>query len=599
MRQYLDKKYISLFAFFALAIVGLPLSLYLLNKQSDIRQRAATTATCPAVATDTVLVIDKSSSMQDEILQAKTAAKQFVDAAATTQNRIGLVVYDKNSTLTKPLTSDFASVKSAIDAIVLGSGTCIQCGVKTANTEIQTNGRAGIKKTVILLSDGKANAINGVSAATADAEKAALTEAVSGFTASQTTFYTIGLGTGVNAQFLQQLATSTGGAYYFSPDASKLAEIYALIADLNGKGSIAGAVYHDINNNKQLDMGEPYLTGWTVQLKSSTGTIVQTTTSGEGGYSFTGLCNGTYSVHMVQQSNWSQTVPDNNGDYTVNILTANAVTGKNFAFIQVQPTATPTPKPTNTPTPSPTPTPKPTNTPTPTPSPTPKPTNTPIPTVTPSPTRVPTATPTLIPTATPTRVPTATLIPTNIPTPGETIFRYTVFLHSIGKSGDNSNPLEYDYSNKNPLTPTRNVMVEVYNAENQPIVQRVGSMQYDKTNGNFTGSVSVGSTLTNGPYTVKLKTDKFLKLYSPGIQNITAGQTYTLPVTTLVAGDINDDNRLNILDYNILIGCYTSDINPKPKLCDNAFMSDLNDEGKVDRYDYNLFIRELAVQSGD
>ena len=106
--------------------------------------------------------------------------------------------------------------------------------------------------------------------------------------------------------------------------------------------------------------------------------------------------------------------------------------------VEPEPTATPTPNPTNTPVPTATPTPTPTNTPvptaTPTPTntpvptatPTPVPTNTPVPTATPTPvptnTPVPTATPTPVPTATPTPVPTATPtpVPTNTPVPSAT-----------------------------------------------------------------------------------------------------------------------------------------------------------------------------------
>ena len=124
-------------------------------------------------------------------------------------------------------------------------------------------------------------------------------------------------------------------------------------------------------------------------------------------------------------------------------------------------------------------------------------------------------------------------------------------------------------------------------------------INYASTSGSFTGSVNVGK-LSAGGYTVKIKTQQHLKLQVPGIQNVASGGALDLQTITLVSGDVNNDNKLDILDYNILYGCYTSDLMPTPKNCDssNAAKADLTDEGKVNLFDLNLFIRELSVQSG-
>lgn len=85
----------------------------------------------------------------------------------------------------------------------------------------------------------------------------------------------------------------------------------------------------------------------------------------------------------------------------------------------------------------------------------------------------------------------------------------------------------------------------------------------------------------------------------PGIQSINAGQNNKLSDAILVAGDVVSDNKLNILDYNILIGCY-SDLAPATACNDiqKKNSSDLNDDGAVNQFDYNLFIREIATQPG-
>ena len=81
-------------------------------------------------------------------------------------------------------------------------------------------------------------------------------------------------------------------------------------------------------------------------------------------------------------------------------------------------------------------------------------------------------------------------------------------------------------------------------------------------------------------------------------QTITAGQENSIAPATLVAGDINNDNTLSILDYNIFIGCYTDFLAATSCTPEQQVATDLNDDGVVNEDDYNLFLRELAAQQG-
>jgi hypothetical protein len=80
----------------------------------------------------------------------------------------------------------------------------------------------------------------------------------------------------------------------------------------------------------------------------------------------------------------------------------------------------------------------------------------------------------------------------------------------------------------------------------------------------------------------------------------------------LVTGDTNNDNVLNILDYNALLDCGYGELNPLPINDPNSTYNskecqvhtptedvDLNDDGIINSTDYNLFLRELSVQNGD
>lgn len=214
------------------------------------------------------------------------------------------------------------------------------------------------------------------------------------------------------------------------------------------------------------------------------------------------------------------------------------------------------------------------------------------------PTLTPTLTPTDTPTPTPSPTPTDTPTPTPTPAPLSTILNLTMFLHSIGNSGDNANP-ESSLSNKSPIHPTRTVTMSLYNASNILVVSQQMSADYDNQTGNFKGSLNLGTNFTGGNYTVKVKTGSFLQKTISGFITINQGSHINLTPVTLVAGDTNDDNQINILDYNMLVGCY-SDLLP-PVFCDatKKVKSDLNDDDNVNQIDYNLFLREITIQTGN
>lgn len=225
-----------------------------------------------------------------------------------------------------------------------------------------------------------------------------------------------------------------------------------------------------------------------------------------------------------------------------------------------------------------------------------------VPTTSPSQSNSPTPTgvggpqtPSLTPTISPTQTISGTPTSTGSPVNGLTV-DFSIFLHGIGSSGDSINPANAALSNKNPLTKQRSVQLEALNAQNQKVADTVGTVTFSSQSGNFVGKATFAN-LPNGTYTLQLKTDKFLRRTFPGFHTLSQ-QTNNLPSITLIAGDVNGDNVINIVDYNILIGCY-SDLAPA-KSCTptTSVQSDLTDDGKVNQNDYNLFIREMSVQGG-
>lgn len=226
----------------------------------------------------------------------------------------------------------------------------------------------------------------------------------------------------------------------------------------------------------------------------------------------------------------------------------------------------------------------------------------PTPTFTPAPTNTPTPSPKL--TVTPTLTPTPTLKPTSAPTPIPTIGTTTLLfdglkLHGLGRGGDTPNP--NSAGTLNPLRTTRDLTVEVYNTSNTLITSAKGYMKYTvPTEGVFNGIVELPSTIANGDYLITIRTPYYLGKRLSGSINIVKGQENSATSTTLTAGDVNLDNKLSVLDYNIIMECY-SDLQPAKSTCTDTkkLAADISDDGKVNQDDYNLFLREISVQQGE
>jgi hypothetical protein len=234
-------------------------------------------------------------------------------------------------------------------------------------------------------------------------------------------------------------------------------------------------------------------------------------------------------------------------------------------------------------------------------------TATPIPTATIAPTATiiptailsPTIEPTIVATTVPSLDPTETPQPTPTFTPLATKLAFSVSLHGIGNSGDNANPTLSNLSNKQPQFPSRNVIITIYNDTNQLALTKPGIITYNDASGTFNGTIDMGTTLTEGDYTVRIKEATHLRRLIPGIVHLKPDSANNLTPVALVTGDVNGDNTINILDYNLLVDCY-SDLLPAVSCTpENKIKTDLNDNGDVNQFDYNLFLREVTVQSGN
>ncbi len=210
---------------------------------------------------------------------------------------------------------------------------------------------------------------------------------------------------------------------------------------------------------------------------------------------------------------------------------------------------------------------------------------------------------TLTPTKTPTPSPNPTKTPTNTqtpsPIPNTTKLKLnSVKLHGIGSGGDATN--NKSGGNLNPARISRSVTLELNNSSGSLIMTAQGNINYSPNTGDFSGIITLPSSIDTGNYLIKIKSPQFLKKQYNGIINVTKGSITNLPAIILVSGDVNNDNILSILDFKLISDCY-SDFLPAKNCSDqnkkNA--ADISDDGKVDQDDYNLYLRELSIKSGD
>jgi hypothetical protein len=117
--------------------------------------------------------------------------------------------------------------------------------------------------------------------------------------------------TTVNGQTNESLAS---GAY---PTCAKTNTVNFPSATLTGT-KFKDANHDGVENNSSLGNDGPPSVPFTFQLKTTSGTVLQTTTTTVGGtYQFTNVAPGTYIVHEVPLSGWEQTTPTVGTDRTV------------------------------------------------------------------------------------------------------------------------------------------------------------------------------------------------------------------------------------------------------------------------------------------
>lgn len=191
------------------------------------------------------LVIDSSFSMkkEDRLVSAREASRDFVSALGTGDECM-IVSFNDSVQILQGLTADRKALSAAIESTKAEGGTALYDAIyKTANQLESVDGR----KVLVLLSDGRDEADNGLEPGSLHTLEEALDRALR----NEVMIFAIGTGKGLEeeldfyrrrslADIFRTLAETTGGRVIFSRSAGKLTRAFEAVAeDLRHQYSLA------------------------------------------------------------------------------------------------------------------------------------------------------------------------------------------------------------------------------------------------------------------------------------------------------------------------------------------------------------------------
>jgi uncharacterized protein YkwD len=146
--------------------------------------------------------------------------------------------------------------------------------------------------------------------------------------------------------------------------------------------------------------------------------------------------------------------------------------------------------------------------------------------------------------------------------------------------------------NNNPKNKTKRVEVGVYDTSNKQVTSGNGFIVYDGID-LFRGIIHLGP-VENGIYYVKIKGDHILQeTVTPLFQTLDLSRLNVLPETKISQGDLNDDNSIDLKDYNLALECFQN------KRCEDYEMIDFNQDGQANVVDYNILLQYYWETPGD
>lgn len=177
---------------------------------TEVREDQNTPAT-------TILVMDMSSSMENEVDEVKAGAQQYVEGLRDV-DRTGIILFNREVSGILPITGNKDSLLNFIDNAELGNGTAIYDGLMAAVDIIK---HENVRPRIIVYTDG------------ADHNSRFTPEAViDSAMVYKIPIFTIALGNGAYETDLRKIAGETGGLFFKAESASQMQELYTKLSAL-------------------------------------------------------------------------------------------------------------------------------------------------------------------------------------------------------------------------------------------------------------------------------------------------------------------------------------------------------------------------------
>jgi Ca-activated chloride channel homolog len=199
--------------------------------------RPSAVITVPRDQATAMLVVDVSGSMAADDLRpsrlaaAQQAAREYVDGLPAS-TRVGLVSFETRASVQVAPTTDHDAVRRAIERLRAEGGTAIGDGLAAALTQVADRPTDATGQptpaAVVLLSDGQQTAGSPFAEAAVRAKSLGVKVDTVGIGQRGATPVLRGRQTvGLDETALQQIASATGGQYFYAGESYQLRAIYA------------------------------------------------------------------------------------------------------------------------------------------------------------------------------------------------------------------------------------------------------------------------------------------------------------------------------------------------------------------------------------
>jgi len=163
------------------------------------------------------LVLDRSGSMEGRpLVESKRAIGQFLQVLGR-RDRASLITFNEEVRVRASFGTSRNQVRARTDEVATGGDTALRDAIVRAASRL--GNIEAPRRAMVVITDGRDTA-SGISS----------TEVLQALREAGGRCFTVGLGSGINASFLRQVAEAGDGSFFRAPSPEDLTEVYRLIA---------------------------------------------------------------------------------------------------------------------------------------------------------------------------------------------------------------------------------------------------------------------------------------------------------------------------------------------------------------------------------